>query len=196
MNHSRFSARPRLKNCQVVVKLELTKSQPSTQDNNHTRRMTKIIDDNKYTTITEPDVYVSLNAHEAPLYSPDCNDNNNNNNKNGAARHGPLVTTRRTVTTTHIPPPIFKPNVAQMKKDRIQAQTLGGWVGGAIGFVVLFIPGAIIGAIAGNKITKHCLKQKETKAQKEYEYQVSLWNGMQESTTVMPRQQSSGAKAL
>lgn len=148
--------------------------------------MTKTIDDNNY--ITEQDVYVPLNAQEqAPLYSPDCNKNEESARTSGAHQHA----TRTTVTTTHIPSPIPKPNLAQMKRDRVKAQTLGGWVGGALGFVLLFIPGAIIGAIAGNKITKHALKQEERQAQQDYEYRLSQLSAMRESTSI---QQQSDTK--
>jgi len=65
-----------------------------------------------------------------------------------------------------------------MKKHRLHMQTLGGWVGGSVGFVILFIPGAIIGAIAGNKITKHVLKKEEQQAQEEYEFRVAQLNAI------------------
>lgn len=149
--------------------------------------MTKTLD-NSYTTQTEQDVYV--NAEATPLYPNSENATNNSssmngefsktssNNNNGAR---PSITT--TTTVTHIPPPdgIKQPDLVQMKRDRKRAQTLGGWVGGALGFAILFIPGAIIGAIAGNKITKHHLKKEERQVKEDYEYRVSQLNAMRGS---------------
>jgi hypothetical protein len=162
--------------------------------------MAKTIDDYNYTTTAEQGVYIPLDAHEAPLYEdspptvhPNNVDYNNNNNKaddndvtsgsGNAAHHGTRTTVTTTTTTTYIPPPpISKPNLVEMKRNRIKAQTLAGWIGGAVGCLVLFIPGAIIGAIAGNKITKHVMKQEERKAQEDYEYRMAQLNAIRESS--------------
>lgn len=171
--------------------------------------MAKTIDDYNYTTTAEQqDVYIPLeDAHEAPLYdSPaaavvdttnnvDCYNNNKADNavtsgSGNAAHHGTRTTVTTTTTTTYIPPPpISKPNLVEMKRNRVKAQTLAGWIGGAVGCLVLFIPGAIIGAIAGNKITKHVMKQEERKAQEDYEYRMAQLNAIRESTAVQQQQQ-------
>ena len=92
---------------------------------------------------------------------------------------------RTSITTvTHFPPPIPRPDIAEMKRNRVRNQTLGGWIGGALGCLLLSIPGAIIGAIAGNKLTKHHLKKEERQALEEYEYRVAQLNALQSSSTV------------
>jgi hypothetical protein len=167
--------------------------------------MAKTIDDYNCTTAAEQqDVYIPLeDAHEAPLYdSPaavvdttnnvDCYNNKADNAVTSGggndAHHGTRTTV--TTTTTYIPPPpISKPNLVEMKRNRVKAQTLAGWIGGAVGCLVLFIPGAIIGAIAGNKITKHVMKQEERKAQEDYEYRMAQLNAIRESTAVQQQQQ-------
>ena len=139
-------------------------------------------------------------AHENGSYSNDPTENSDSATRNcmtnnpdydvkeansSASQDHDTRPLRTSVTTvTHFPPPIPKPDIATMKRNRVRNQTLGGWIGGAFGFLVLWIPGAIIGAIAGNKLTKHHLKKEERQALEEYEYRVAQLNALQSNSTV------------
>ena len=89
---------------------------------------------------------------------------------------GPLSTT----TTTEVPAPSSsiseQPDLDAMKRHRVRCQTTAGWVVGVTGLVVFGVPGAVIGGIAGNKITKHTMKRKETAARRNYELRVAQEN--------------------
>jgi outer membrane lipoprotein SlyB len=60
-----------------------------------------------------------------------------------------------------------------MKRRRVQSQMAAGWICAATGLVILGVPGAILGGIAGNKITKHSMKKIETKAKADYEMRLA-----------------------
>lgn len=149
--------------------------------------ITKQLDDNQYTTnnaYNEQDIPVLVNDTTTPVHSnahvgaPLTTATSIGNDKHSYSKSNPARTTTATTTTTitHIPPPsnnIQHPDLAAMKRERVRNQCLGGWVGGAVGLLVFSIPGAIIGAIAGNKITKLHLKKEERKVQQDYEFRVS-----------------------
>jgi len=114
----------------------------------------------------------------------------NTANSNVLVPAGPKMTTELVVATNtsesstsepetaqdEVPEPssnVHEPNLAAMKRRRVRSQTAAGWVGGATGFILLGVPGAIVGGIAGNKITKHSMKRMETKAKADYEVRVA-----------------------
>ena len=151
--------------------------------------MTKTLDDQYYSntpTSQEHDIFVTADTvgdvSEARRTINYSNDDDNDYVKPSHSTTRPSTTTT-TTTVTHIPPPIQKPNLAEMKRHRVRSQCLMGWVGGAVGCLLLFIPGAIIGAIAGNKITKHVMKKEEQQAQEDYEFRLSQIRAMQMSNT-------------
>lgn len=80
-----------------------------------------------------------------------------------------VVTETTTLPASNVP----RPNLEAMKRRRVISQTTAGWIGAVTGLVVLGVPGAILGGIAGNKITKHSLKRMETKAKEDYELRLA-----------------------
>ena len=80
-----------------------------------------------------------------------------------------LLLKRQLYPASNVP----RPNLEAMKRRRVVSQTTAGWIGAVTGLVVLGVPGAILGGIAGNKITKHSLKRMETKAKEDYELRLA-----------------------